>query len=317
MTAYLLLSSTAILAALWLDRMLGETRCFHPLVGFGVWAKFLERQLYPNSRSIFTLWAMGVVAWQLAVMPVVIVSAIVTQLIVLSWGTVIYWLLSVVVIYIAIGARSLKEHALHISTPLQQGDLISARQALSMLVSRDTHILTEPEIATATIESVIENSHDSVIGVFFWYLVFGIPGVVLFRLANTLDAMWGYRNDRFNYFGRWAARIDDMLGYVSARVTVLLFFLQQPRSLAAAWHYGRRWYSPNAGPVMAAGAGALAIQLGGDQCYNGKLKKRPILGAGEQPCGADIGSALLLVERSYYLLPLLLLAVSILGRFVQ
>jgi|TARA_B110000116_G_C16783235_1_gene559477 adenosylcobinamide-phosphate synthase len=316
MTAYLLLSSTAILAALWLDRMLGETRRFHPLVGFGLWAKYLEGQLYPNSHSQFTLWAMGVVAWLLAVMPVVIVSAIVTQLIVLSWGAVIYWLLSVVVIYIAIGARSLKEHALDIFTPLQQGDLISARQALSMLVSRDTDTLTEPEIATATIESVIENSHDSVIGVFFWYLVFGIPGVVLFRLANTLDAMWGYRNARYNFFGRWAARIDDMLGYVSARVTVLLFALQKPRSLAAAWHYGRRWYSPNAGPVMAAGAGALAIQLGGDQRYNGELKQRPMLGAGDQPHAAHIGSALLLVERSYYLLPLLLLVVSLLGHFL-
>tara|TARA_B100000809_G_scaffold263871_1_gene318173 strand:+ start:592 stop:1542 length:951 start_codon:yes stop_codon:yes gene_type:complete len=316
MTAYLLLSSTAILAALMLDRMLGETRRFHPLVGFGVWAKLLERQLYPHSSGIFTLWARGVVAWQLAVMPLVIVSAIATQLIVLSSGTVVYWLLSVVVIYIAIGARSLKEHALHIAIPLQRGDLISARQALSMLVSRDTHTLTEPEIATATIESVIENSHDSVIGVFFWYLVFGIPGVVLFRLANTLDAMWGYRNARYNYFGRWAARIDDMLGYVSARVTVLLFSLQQPRSLMAAWRYGRHWYSPNAGPVMAAGAGALAIQLGGDQSYNGELKKRPMLGAGDQPDAAHIGSALLLVERSYYLLPLLLLAVSLLGRFL-
>ena len=145
---------------------------------------------------------------------------------------------------------------------------------------------------------------------FFWFLVFGVPGVVLFRLANTLDAMWGYRSARYNFFGRWAARLDDMLGYVSARITVLLFALQNYRALIAAWRDGSRWYSPNAGPVMAAGAGALSVQLGGDQIYNGELKTRPALGDGELPRAKHITLALILVRRSYYCFPLLLLFIA-------
>lgn len=310
MVEYLVFSSSAILAALLLDRCLGEASRWHPLVGFGRWAKYLERCLYPESGGQFQRWGAGVLAWILAVMPVFIVAALVTQYIALSQGLIIYWLLSVLVIYVAIGARSLCEHARAIYNPLQQGDLAAARQALAMLVSRDTDQLSEADIAAATIESVVENSHDSVIGVFFWFSVFGVPGVVLFRLANTLDAMWGYRSSRYNFFGRWSARIDDMLGYVSARVTVLLFALQSSRALSAAFRYGRHWYSPNAGPVMAAGAGALNIQLGGDQMYAGEKKSRPSLGSGALPCAQDIHRALMLVERSYYLYPLSLLLVA-------
>lgn len=308
---YLLFSSSAIFSALILDQLLGETSRFHPLVGFGNLAQRLEKYFYPKiSKSSFRLWGFGVIAWICAVMPIFIISALLTQYIALSHGLLVYWILSVLVIYLAIGARSLSEHANAIYAPLQSGDLATSRQALSMLVSRDTDQLNEADIATATIESVVENSHDSVIGVFFWFSVFGIPGVVLFRLANTLDAMWGYRSKRYNYFGRWSARIDDMLGYVSARVTVLLFSLQSSKALPAAFRYGSKWYSPNAGPVMAAGAGALNIQLGGDQIYAGEKKLRPLLGAGDAPSAQHIAKALTLVQRSYYLYPLVLLAMA-------
>lgn len=308
---YLIFSSSAIFTALMLDRVLGETSCFHPLVGFGSLAQHLEKLFYPkNSKSSFQLWALGVLAWICAVMPFFIATALLTQYIALSHGLMVYWIFSVLVIYLAIGARSLNEHACAIYNPLLQGDLVSARQELSMLVSRDTGTLTEQEIAAATVESVVENSHDSVIGVFFWFTVFGVPGVVLFRLANTLDAMWGYRSKRYNFFGRWTARIDDVLGYVSARVTVLLFSLQSSKALPAAFRYGRHWYSPNAGPVMAAGAGALNIQLGGDQIYAGKKKSRPLLGAGDSASAKHIAKALTLVQRSYYTYPLLLLVIA-------
>lgn len=308
---YLFFSSSAILSALVLDHLLGETRRFHPLVGFGRLAQLLEKLLYPTvSQGSFRLWGAGVLAWICAVMPLFIISALLTQYIALSQGLMVYWLFSVLVIYLAIGARSLEEHAQAIYVPLQEGDLNSSRQALSMLVSRDTETLNEQDIATATIESVIENSHDSVVGVFFWFTVFGVPGVILFRLANTLDAMWGYRSRRYNYFGRWSARIDDVLGYVSARITVLLFSVQSPRALSAAFRYGRHWYSPNAGPVMAAGAGALNVQLGGDQVYAGEKKSRPALGSGAAPEAEHIAKALILIKRSYYLYPLLLLVAA-------
>lgn len=310
MIDYLVFVASAMLAALVVDYFLGEARRYHPLVGFGRLAKYLESALYPATDSPLRLWGAGLLAWLLAVMPLFIAALVIVQLLALSLGLVSYWLVSVAVIYFAIGAKSLQQHAEAISEPLVQGDLESARRSLSMLVSRDTDSLNETEIATAAIESVVENSHDSVIGVFFWFLLFGVPGVILFRLANTLDAMWGYRNTRYNYFGRWAARIDDVLGFVSARLTVLLFALQKWPALTAAWHYGRTWYSPNAGPVMAAGAGALAVKLGGDQHYQGQIKARPTLGDGLPAQAKDIDAALTLVRNSYYLMPILLLSLA-------
>lgn len=314
---YLLFSSSVMFSALVLDQLLGEASRFHPLVGFGNLARLLEKHLYSkHSKSSLRLWASGVFAWICAVMPIFIISALLTQYLAASYGLIAYWFLSVMVVYLAIGARSLSEHAKAIYMPLQSGDLPASRQALSMLVSRDTEQLNETDIAAAAIESVVENSHDSVIGVFFWFTVFGVPGVVLFRLANTLDAMWGYRTKRYNYFGRWSARIDDVLGYVSARITVILFSLQSSKALPAAFRYGRHWYSPNAGPVMAAGAGALDIQLGGDQLYAGEKKSRPLLGAGEAPNAQHIDKALTLVQCSYYLYPLLLLVIAVFLNFL-
>ena len=176
MIDYLCLTSTAMLVALLLDRLLGEPRRFHPLVGFGAWAKFLENRLYPSGQRPLRLWSAGLMAWLLAVMPLFILAAVFSQWLASSFGLLAYWLVSVVIIYWAIGARSLEEHAEAIAQPLLQADLIAARQALSMLVSRDTENLTEQEIATATIESVVENSHDSVIGVFFLVSSFWCAG---------------------------------------------------------------------------------------------------------------------------------------------
>ncbi|MCY1431441.1 Cobalamin biosynthesis protein CobD [compost metagenome] len=131
----------------------------------------------------------------------------------------------------------------------------------------------------------------------------GAPGVVLYRLSNTLDAMWGYRNARFERFGWAAAKIDDVLNFIPARLVALTYaLLGRTRQALRCWReQAPQWDSPNAGPVMAAGAGALGVALGGAARYHGEVHERPQLGTGEPPRAADIWRALALVRQGVLL----------------
>jgi len=279
----------AMLAALLLDAWWGEPRRAHPLVGFGHLAQWIERQLYAGRRP------RGVLAWCLAVLPLVGLLALIRYGMPAAPGFVI----DTVVLYLAVGRRSLAEHALPVADALSAADIGAARQAVGRMVSRDTEALDASRVAAAATESVLENGHDAVLGALFWFLLLGAPGVLVFRLANTLDAMWGYRTPRYLRFGWAAARIDDVLGFISARLTALTY------ALAGEFTTARRcwatqaplWDSPNAGPVMAAGAGALNVRLGGPAPYHGQWEDRPVLGTGDAPDATSIRRALRLVDR--------------------
>jgi len=172
-------------------------------------------------------------------------------------------------------------------------DIELARERVGWIVSRDTSELNEEEISKAAVESLLENGSDAIFATLFWFAIGGATGVLLYRLSNTLDAMWGYRNNRYLYFGRFSARIDDILNWIPARLTALSYCIFG--DFKTAWHcwhtQGAKWYSPNAGPVMAAGAGALGLKLGGDAVYHGKLKPRLELGGGRSPKPKDISRA--------------------------
>ncbi|MHC2147685.1 adenosylcobinamide-phosphate synthase CbiB [Pseudomonas sp. 210_17 TE3656] len=260
-------------AGVALDALLGEPQRRHPLVAFGRLAGRLEQRFNAAGRG----WrSHGVTAWFLAVIPLTLLATL------LSWLPYIGWLVEVLALYCALGLRSLGEHVTPVADALRRGDLDEARRRVGFLVSRETRELDETAVARAATESVLENGSDAVFAALFWFVVAGAPGVVLYRLSNTLDAMWGYRNERFERFGWAAARIDDVLNYIPARLVALTYALLGKTRLALkCWRrQAPLWDSPNAGPVMAAGAGALAVELGGPAVYHGELHERAQLGEG-------------------------------------
>jgi adenosylcobinamide-phosphate synthase len=264
----------SVVVGLLLDKIFSEPKKHHPLIYFGSWADSLEHRFNQSRQTKLS----GVIAVLIALLPVVAIAALLEQLV--AFNELLHALVGGVILYVAIGWQSLLSHANNIIVPLQANDIVAARQALSMIVSRDTSLLEEKDIAKATTESVLENGADAIFSAIFWFCIGGIVGVVVYRLANTLDAMWGYKNKRFIQFGWAAARFDDMLNLVPARLTALSYALLGNFSLAIkCWQrQAFDWKSPNAGPVMAAGAGALNVSLGGWASYHGEAQQRPLLG---------------------------------------
>lgn len=294
-----------ILLALLLDRCLGEPCRWHPLVGFGSLVGYTEQFMYgPVSLPDFMRRLHGLAALIVLVVPFVLLVACLEML---PYMAVI---IPTLVLYFALGLRSLVEHADAVAIALEDSDLGRARECVGRMVSRDTRDLDETQVASAACESVLENGCDAVFGALFWFAVFGAPGALCYRLVNTLDAMWGYSTDRYQAFGWAVARCDDVLGFIPARLTALTYAVMGgSRDAIRSWRTQAHHYdSPNAGPVMAAGAGALALRLGGDAIYHGKSKSRAVLGSGSKPTGMDIRRATRLVEQGV----LLWLAVAVL-----
>lgn len=293
-----------VLISIIVDQMWGEPRQLHPLVGLGRWVTAVEKRIYPSKKRYSRAFVAGLVGWLVVIVPIMLVTLWVDQIVKGFW----HGLLAVLILYLTIGRQSLIEHARRVYQPLLKNDLEAARQQVAMLVSRDTQQLDASEISRATCESVLENGSDALFAAMFWFAVAGIPGVVLYRVINTLDAMWGYRSERYLYFGRIAARADDVMNWIPARLTALSYALagwhwQASNNTCSAamrcwWKQGRSWKSPNAGPVMAAGAGALGIQLGGGGIYHGRRVESPVLGVGRPAAPRDIERACALIWKA-------------------
>ncbi|MFO1372044.1 MAG: adenosylcobinamide-phosphate synthase CbiB [Candidatus Competibacteraceae bacterium] len=305
-----MLTALLCIGAVLLDCWLGEPRRWHPLVGFGWLAQRVETLSYgPPELNAQTRRGRGGGAVILLVLPFTLAAWL------LSWIPVFKLAVGLGVLYLALGARSLTEHAEAVALALQADDLPLARKRVGLIVSRDTSDLDEEQISRATVESVLENGCDAVFGALFWFVLADAAGVVLYRLANTLDAMWGYRTPHYRDFGWAAARLDDVLNWLPARLTALGYVLTGTQP-ALAWRCWREqavsWKSPNAGPVMAAGAGALGLALGGPAQYHGEWQQRPPLGEGLAPRTEDISRAVALVRRAVWLW----LAVILLGGLI-
>ena len=301
-----LLGAATATLGVCLDRLLGEPRRWHPLVGFGALATRLESALNAPTRPDRRRRLLGALA-------VVGLVGLPTALLV---ALPRHWLLDAAILYLALGWRSLGEHAGAVAAALTTGDPPAARRAVARMVSRDCEPLDANGIAASTVESVLENGNDAVFATLLWFAVAGAPGALAFRLANTLDAQWGYRNERYLHFGWAAARLDDLLNLLPARLTALGYAVcGNTRQALACWRsQARAWKSPNAGPVMAAGAGALGVLLGGAARYHGHWQARPPLGTGTPASLPDIERALTLLRRSLALWLALWLLIGLAAR---
>ena len=295
-----------LIMALTIDHYIGEPNRFHPLVIFGNLAQKLEKRLNKGSDKQ-RFWS-GLLAWLVLVLPVPLTYC----LVMLFLPTYLMVLINIYIVYWAVALNSLNVHGMQIYTPLMNGDLTTAQHFCSYIVSRDTSQLDQQAISRATTESMLENGHDGITATLIYFVLGGAPLVIVHRLSNTLDAMWGYRTQQFNYFGKFSARIDDILGFVSAKITTLLFAVialiktrniiknisLSKQVMVNAYRQSLSYKSHNGGWVMASGATLLNVCLGGSAVYFGKVVHSPLLGQGETVNSKHIKASLSLVKQT-------------------
>lgn len=290
--------TATILLAVAIDFWLGEpSNAYHPLVAFGRWAKIVEDQLLNIGQSPVRQLISGCLAVLAVLAPGMLCLFALPDWPGLQFAT------DVLILYFCVAARSLQQHAQDIHKALSNQDLPLARQQVGRIVSRETGNMTESDVRRAAIESVLENGADGVFAPLFWFLLLGPFGALLYRFSNTLDAMWGYKNQRYLHFGWAAARFDDLLNWIPARLTALSYaLLGNAAGALRAWRTQASLLdSPNAGPVMTAGGGALGLQLGGPARYHGQLKQKPWFGGEQMPENHDIARAWILMYRTLIL----------------
>ena len=268
---------------LWADPHRG-----HPVAAFGTAATSLERLTY-SDRRLAGVAHTGILLGGLGVLGVV------AERIAARRGPGWTAAVTAAATFVVLGGTSLGRTGADMARRLEGGDLESARQLVPSLCGRDPNSLDEAGIARATVESVAENTADAQVAPLWWGAIGGVPGLLVYRGANTLDAMIGHKSPRLLQFGWAAARFDDVANYLPARVTGLLTVLcapvvsGSPRAAVAAWRRdAARHPSPNAGVAEASFAGALGVQLGGPTQYAHRLEIRPTLGEGRVPDVADV-----------------------------
>lgn len=323
----------AVAIAIFLDRLFGELTIYHPIKGFARLATYIEDHWHrqenitrhspatPDSpepdkpadgsnRAIETMIKIqGALAAALLILPFVALAGILSQ----TLPTPLDFVFNVLVLYLAIGAHSLKQHAIDVQNALVSDNIELARKHIAALVNRDVQHLDRQEITSTTIESVLENGSESILAPIFWFLVFGAPGAVLYRLVHTLHTMWGYQSSHYKNFGMAVARVNNILNWIPARLTAFSYMILA--DMKNGWRcfneQAKTWNSPNVELTVATGAGALNLEVGGDIYYQGELKKRPKLGTGKIPDLSDISRSCDLVERSMILWLAFILVVSL------
>lgn len=290
-----------------IDQLLGEPPiAVHPVARFGAIMQALERRTYRDHR-------VNGVGHLLAGVSIAASAGILTR------GVLGRHASTALAAAICAAGRMLDEEALHVADRLREGEIVSARRRVRSLVGRNSDALDEDELARAVIESVAENLVDAVTATTFWGAVAGPTGAFIHRAVNTLDAMVGHHDERYENFGWASAKLDDLLNLIPARVTALAICVARPRRARHVWHIVRRdahlHPSPNGGIVEAAFAAALDIRLGGVNQYGESTEDRGFLGDGRPPTVDDIESALrlrrhatLVTLGASYLVPLLRLA---------
>ncbi len=280
--------ATGLVLGFVADRIWGDPARHHPVAGFGQLASAVERRLHRDDRI------RGVVFTSLLVLgPTALATAVQRS----AHHPLARTLTSAATTWAVLGGRSLGREAAAVHDLLSAEDLLGARQRLTHLVGRRTEDLDPSEIARATVESVAENTSDAVVAPLLAGAVAGVPGLVAYRAANTLDAMVGHRSVRYERFGWASARLDDLANLAPSRLSAALAAATapvvggSPRAAVRIWRRdASRHPSPNAGPVEASFAGALGVRLGGTNVYGDQVEHRAEMGDGDVTV-RDIGRA--------------------------
>ena len=268
-----------LLVGWFLDLIFGDpSKLPHPIVWFGKAIAFFEHRLNKGSHRKLkgALVATGLIGFVF----------VVTSFLISSLSFLIphssFLILSLLIFYCLAGTtliREVREVFLAVDRSLEEG-----RQQVARIVGRDTSALSAQEVRTAALETLAENLSDGVIAPLFWFAILGVPGMLTYKMINTLDSMIGYKTERYRDFGCWAAHIDDVANYIPARLTALLMAIASPQKglLRFIWRNGRRHASPNSGYPEAALAGILNCRFGGPHYYFGQLFPKPYIGENER-----------------------------------
>ena len=266
-----------------LDLIFGDpAKLPHPIVWFGKAIAFFEHRLNKGSHRKLK----GALVAISLIVSVFIVTYLIRHYLYLlpsitgrGWG----WVFDSIIIFFCLAGttliREVRQVFLAVDRSLEEG-----RKQVARIVGRDTTELSAQEVRTAALETLAENLSDGVIAPLFWLAILGLPGMMAYKMVNTLDSMIGYKTERYKDFGCWAAHIDDIANYIPARLTALLMATASPRKglLRFIWRNGRRHASPNSGYPEAALAGILNCRFGGPHYYFGQLFDKPYIGENER-----------------------------------
>ncbi len=271
------------------DRVLGDPARWHPVAGMGTVAARLERMIYADNRTsgvVFTTLCVG--------------SAVAVGIPFDRRGAITRCAATALSTWVVLGGTTLARVGAEVADALDGDDIDAARARIPSLCGRDPMSLDAPGMVRAAVESVAENTSDAVVAPLVWGAIAGVPGLLGYRMINTLDAMVGYRSPRHLRFGWASARLDDVVNRPPARLTGFLVVVLGPgrRQAARAWRRDAPAHpSPNAGVVESAFAGALGVGLGGTTVYPHRTEERPRLGDGRRPTVTDLHRSVTLSRR--------------------
>ena len=284
-----------------LDFIFGDpSRLPHPIVWFGKMISWGEHRLNHGAHRM----AKGAV---MAVCFILLVFFLLWGFKRLVPNTILWLILDTVIIFYCLAGttliREVREVFLALDRSLEEG-----RRQVARIVGRDTSQLSAQEVRTAALETLAENLSDGVIAPLFWFALLGTPGMLAYKMVNTLDSMIGYRTERYKDFGCWAAHIDDVANYIPARLTALLMVIASGRLslLKFVWKNGRKHASPNSGYPEAALAGILNCRFGGPHYYFGELFDKPYIGENDRELTTKDMHTAVCINRTAELLMLVL-----------